>query len=449
MVMNDIVSFDRNRLDDPEKTIPRGRVLSRGECLRLAPGIDAKGVTGGAFWTDAQMYSSERLLLSFVLSASKKGACVANYVEATGFLMRGSRIEGVRARDVITGDELDIRTRVVVNTSGGWVDKVLDLVSGNFRKKRVNLSTAMNLVVNRELLQGCGVGITSRFRHRRANGRVYRGRRVLFMTPWRHYTLVGTCHRSYSEDPDALHVTEEEIQTFLDEVNGAYPGAPICRDEVSFFHKGFLPMDGVDEKTGEVRLAKHYRIFDHRRGDGVDGLISVAGVKYTTARDVSERTVDLVFRKLGKNPPGCMSRESILVGGGMDRFDDFLGKAMKKPPTGLDSEVIRHLVYSYGSEYPCILQTVEDNPKWGEKVVGSSEVIMAEVLHGVREEMAQKLTDIILRRTDLGSGGHPGDAALEACALVMAEELGWNRLRMKKEVGEAKAVSARNPKKEF
>ena len=96
LLLNDIVSCDRNNLEDPQKRIPNGRVLSRTDTLGAAPGIDGKRVTGGAFWTDAQMADTERVALAFIQTASNAGACVANYVEASHLVRRENRIDGVK-----------------------------------------------------------------------------------------------------------------------------------------------------------------------------------------------------------------------------------------------------------------------------------------------------------------------------------------------------------------
>ena len=432
LYLNDILSFDRNRLQDPEKSISAGRVVSRKECLRLVPGIDGKRVRGGAFWTDAQMYNSERLLLSFVLSASRRGAEVANYIEAKEFLKRGNRVEGVKAVDGLTGDALEIRATMIINTSGGWVDEVLRRALKH--SSRVHLSTAMNLVVRRSLLSECAAGIAAPFRFQRNNGSVYQGSRVLFFAPWRKCTLIGTYHQPYSGNPEDLQVTEKEIQDFLENVNAGYPQDPIGRDEISFVHKGFLPMDGIHRKTGEILLTKHSRLYDHFREDGLDGLISVVGVKYTTARDVAEKAVNRIFKKMGKTPPSPLSRDTQLVGGEIERFDDFLSRAVSSTPEGQSAEVVRHLVYNYGSEYARILKYGERRSDLLKTVPGSSEVLLAEVIHAIREEMAQKLTDIVLRRTDLGSAGHPGKEAIATCVRVAAKELGWNKSRTQEEV---------------
>ena len=432
MLMNDIISFDRNHRLDPQKRIPMGRIISKRECLRLIPGINGAGVTGGAFWTDAQMHSSDRLLLSFVMSAVKAGAQAVNYTEAVEFLRKNNRIIGVHVKDVFTGESTDIRARVIVNAAGGWVDHVLKPMSDS--SSRVRLSTAMNLVINRRVLPECAAGIHVPFEFDRKDGSTYHGNRVLFMTPWNRFTLVGTYHLPYDAHPDDLHVTEDEIQTFLAEINRGYPRDPIKREEVSFFHKGFLPMDGVNEKTGEVKLTKHSHVYDHAKADGIEGLISMAGVKYTTARDVSEKAVNLVFKKLGRKPPKPKSRSSRLVGGEIDRFEDFIAEAESNPPDGVNARVVRHLVYHYGSEYRRILAYGEENPKWMEILPGSSEVVGAEIIHAVREEMAQTLADVVVRRTGMGSGGHPGKTALETCARIMAKEKDWNKSRIKNEI---------------
>jgi glycerol-3-phosphate dehydrogenase len=199
-------------------------------------------------------------------------------------------------------------------------------------------------------------------------------------------------------------------------------------------------MEGLNPKTGEVILTKHYRLQNHASEGGLGGLISLVGVKYTTARDVAEKTVNMIFKHLGSNPPKHTSRETPLDGGEIEKFDDFLAGALKNSGNGPHKDVIRHLVYNYGSKYLRVLEYGYDSSDSTKLVPGSHEVVFAEVLHAVREEMAQKLSDVIFRRTDLGSGGHPGKAALDATAKTMAQDLGWTDARVRKEVKEVEAA---------
>jgi glycerol-3-phosphate dehydrogenase len=443
LLMNDLISFDRNRLDDPQKRIPAGKVISKEICMGLIPGLDDRKVTGGAFWTDGQVASTERLLLDYILSADKAGAVCANYVEATGFVKDARSVRGVEARDQLTGGTFEIRSKTVLNAAGGWVDKLLG--RGLSKQNRVRLSTAMNLIIRRDILPQCAAGLIGRTKFRREDGSVYRGKRVLFITPWRRVTLAGTVHKPYTGDPDDMTVTETEIQAFLEEFNGAYPGTVIRREDVSFFHKGFLPMDGVNAKTGEVRLTKHYRLHDHEKEDGVSGLWTVVGVKYTTARDVAKKAVDAVCSKSKIKTGKSVSHKTPLTGGGIERFETFLSEALSQNVTGLTGSAIRHLVYQYGSEYGRILEYAEMHPIWKKTVPGSKDneghaVIAAEIIHAVREEAAVKLTDAVLRRTDLGAAGNPGEACLKTCAALMAKELGWDEKREKSELTETRAV---------
>jgi glycerol-3-phosphate dehydrogenase len=159
MLANDILSFDRNRGLDPDRRIPAGRVISKQDCLGLALGIDGTKVTGGALWSDAQMASSERLLLSFILSAVQAGAVAVNYAEASGFLLSRNRIHGVRVKDRMTGLEMEVKSKVVLNAAGGFVDKVLTSAIPGIIRKKIKLSTAMNLVINKRLLPGCAAGV--------------------------------------------------------------------------------------------------------------------------------------------------------------------------------------------------------------------------------------------------------------------------------------------------
>ncbi len=440
LMINDIIGFDKNRLKDTEKHLPRGRVISKEECLQLFPGINQNGLTGGAIWYDCQMYNSERMLFSILRSAEKAGAELANYVEVTEFLKYENRITGVKARDVLTEEELDIRAKIIVNTSGPWIDCVLSLLNGNYQNRRVLFSKTMNLVVKRQIIPKYAVGVWSKYKFKDRDAIVSKGSRLLFIVPWREFSLIGTTHAPYEGNPNDFKVAEKDIEDFIEEVNEAYPPAVLERKDISFFHGGLLPMNSKNDKTADVSLVKQYRVYDHTKDDGIEGLVSVVGVKYTEARGVAEKVVDVLFEKLGKKPSTCVTPVTHVYGGKIDRFNDFLSQEAKKGIWGLDEEVIRHLVYNYGSEYSGVVKYIDENPRWGQKITSASQVIKAEIVHGIREEMALKLSDAVLRRTELGSTGDPGDEALKTCASIMAKELDWDEARVQKEIEEVKTI---------
>jgi len=418
LFVNDLVSWDRNKLADRQKHLPAGKALTRDACLEMAPGIERDGLTGGVLWYDAQMHNSDRLTLSFVLSAAREGAVVANYVEATELIRDGSQVKGVRARDVLSEDDgLELRGRLVVNATGPWVDGLSPAP-----RKLFHFSKAMNLVT-RPIVGDVAIGVTSRRPHRDADAVVSAGGRFLCLVPWRDVTLVGTSHAPFDGRPDELEATEDDIQDLIEDVNEAYPDAKLARGDVRLVHRGLLPRAPGSLNGVGITLQKTYRLDDHRE-DGIEGLLTIVGVKYTTARDVAEKAVDRTLALLQKAPSASRSSETALVGGDIESFDDFVAGAMGDAPP----DVMRHLVYTYGSTYKEILKGDR------ERIVPGSPVLAAEVRHAVREEMASDLASVVLRRTELGTAGHPGRAVLEACADVIQSELGWSAGRKQQEL---------------
>jgi glycerol-3-phosphate dehydrogenase len=123
LTLYDWLAYDRNRLDDPEKSIPSHKKLNRKEVLELEPGLDTPNLTGAMMFYDYQMYSPERLALECILGAAAAGADVANYAEVVGFMLEGRRVAGVRVRDVAGPDPqqpCEIQGRLVVNAAGPW-----------------------------------------------------------------------------------------------------------------------------------------------------------------------------------------------------------------------------------------------------------------------------------------------------------------------------------------
>ncbi len=437
LIANDLISFDRNRLDDPQKHIPRGYVIPKRQCLELLPGIPQQGLTGGAVFYDAQVYNSERLVLSFLRSAAQAGAQVANYVEVTGLLQAGDRVTGARVRDTLTGEQFDIRAKMVVNTSGPWINHILGLLDKR-PQPSVRFAQAIN-IITRPLFGHYAVGISSRQNYRDADAVLNKGNRLLFVAPWRGRSLVGTAYSVYDGAPNDFSVSEAAIQSLLDDINMAYPPANLRRDEVTFVHAGLVPLSGVDPKTGSIRLAKHYQLYDQRHS-GLRGLISVVGVKYTTARHVAEKVVDNVFEAWGQKPPRSTSAVTRLHDGDMQQFTSFSQAEVEKCPYGLDEGTVRRLIYTYGSAYSRVLRYMDGYGEHGEAIPAQLAVLRAETLYGVHEEMAQKLADVVFRRTELATAGHPGNQALQLCADVMGTALSWDRARRQQELREVNTI---------
>lgn len=422
LALNDLMGFDRNRSEDPQKHLPPSRIISRQDYLRLWPNVNGEKMTGGALWYDAMIRDTERLLLSVIRAAVANGAVVANYLEAVDFLMGEAGVRGIVGHDRLTDQKVKIRGHIVINCAGPWTDEVLEMAAGQLKVQRFRPSTAINLVT-RQLASGYAMGIPSGGAESR----------LLFIVPWRGYSLIGTWHDQGDRTSPDYPVPEEMVCAFISEINAAYPAALLDVQDVYHVHWGLLPQTEPGSAGLAVELMRESQVHDHTE-EGVRGLLSVVGVKYTSARATAEKAVGRAAQMLGRAGRGAPSDQARVFGGAIEQFAPFLEEAQERRPQGLSPAVMEHLVYTYGAQYPRVVDYVRADSRLGQTLGPATPVIAAEVVHAVREEMAQSLGDVMLRRTPLGSAGLPDDACLRACASVMAEEFGWGDARCRKEV---------------
>jgi glycerol-3-phosphate dehydrogenase len=250
---------------------------------------------------------------------------------------------------------------------------------------------------------------------------VDKGSSIQFAIPWRGASLIGSLHMACDDDPSEVTIAEEEILTYLELINEGLPSAKLERGDVSHILWGIIPA----EEKGSAAPLKHYKIIDHGASDDIGGLVTVVGVKYTTARDVAQKAVDVVFRSLQRKPVKSVSRATPLWGGDIERMDQFRDAAVANDGSRLGREVVRRLVRNYGSKYVDILRYIDADPALA-KTIPFSAITEAEIVHAVKDEMALSLADVVLRRTDLGSLGRPADASIAACADIVARALGWD-----------------------
>lgn len=361
--LNDWLTADRNA-DLPEAArIPPGRVVSALEAKELVPGLDPRGLTGAAVWSDAQATSTERLTVGFVLAAAELGARVANHAEAVELLRAGGRVTGVAVRDRLDDRTVEVKARMVLNAAGPWADQFLE--RAEVRRPSAPLLRARNLVLGGQRRLPHAVGARSEGRY-------------LFLVPWAEHTLVGTDYQPAEAEPC-------DPRDFLAEASRAFPWAGLDEADVTLVHEGLVPGSG-----GPSGLGTRPRLHDHEAEDDLPGLISVQGVKYTTARSVAERAVDLVAGRLGRRVHLCRTAIARLAGA---------------------------------------------RPLEGD--------LAARTREAVRQEMALTLSDAVLRRLDLGTAGAPSEADLSGVRAVMAAELGWSAERQEHERTALAAVYAR------
>jgi glycerol-3-phosphate dehydrogenase len=433
LLLNDLASHDRNAGLASGQHIPRGRTLSRRDCLRLVPGL-ASEVTGAALFHDAQVRNSERLLLAFLRSAAKAGAELANYVEVTALVADDCRGLRVMVTDHLTGEPHQLRARVVVNAAGPWAEQVLGRV-GRPAHLGTPFAKAFN-VVTRQLLPACAVALRTRHGSRDPDTLVRRDERLLFVVPWREQSLVGTWYQHHGAGPDEVRITEADVASLLQAVNDACPALALSLDDVRLVHTGLVPSAGTDAATGAPRLAKRGAIVDHAT-DGMAGMFTIIGVKYTTARLTAERAVDRVLERLGRRGPPSTSalvplhgaEPDTLAGGEID--ETAVGHGCAVPGGG-----VARLRRTYGSAYGEVLAHLAP----AEDPADPAALLAAEVRHAIRDEMAHSLSDVVFRRTELGAAGRLEPQVLAAAAAEAGAELGWSAARRRQEIG---AVDAR------
>ena len=347
MAVADLIGLDRNRGLGRMRHLPAGRLVSRARCIELCPLLENDAMTGGAIWHDAQTIDSERLTLSFLLSATEEGLAAANYVEARELIVEQGRVRGARVIDHLAGERFEIRAHTVLNAAGPWVERLVGAPAGSTDAPRMALG--INLVVNRPP-SALAVGFPSRTSAR--EDPVCGGGRYLFMTPWRERTLIGTAYRPWREDPDAMRVGEEFIHAFVDECNDACPALGLSLPDVSAYHRGLVWLKGREEPGLAGTLADRPRIVDHER-DGLPGVISMSGVKYTTARSVAEAAIDRVAAHVGRDVDLCRTATTPVYG----------GEAHGEPR----SDVERRLVEAHGSRASKLAAVFADNPGWSRR----------------------------------------------------------------------------------
>ena len=401
------------------KGLPGHRQLSRRGALRLAPGLKRSAITGAVAYWDAQV-DDARYVMTLIRTAASYGAQVASRVQVTGFLREGERVTGVRAVDLETGGEIQIRAQQVVNATGVWTDEIQAMVGGR-GMIHVRASKGVHLVVPKDRIHST-TGIILRTPVS-----------VLFVIPWGRYWIVGTTDTDWTGSKAEPAATGTDIDYLLGQANRVLK-TPLTREDVISVYAGLRPLlAGESESTS--RLSR-----EHVVAHPVPGLVLVAGGKYTTYRVMARDAVDAVVHALDwRSPPSCTDR--VPLAGADGYLALWNSRHRLATSSGLHVARIEHLLGRYGSLAPEVLALVEAEPGLGRPVTGADDYLRAEIVYAASHEGARHLDDVLARRTRIAieTPDH-GIAAAEEVADLIAKPLRWDGAQVTREVGHYQAT---------
>jgi len=404
----------------PGRERERFRVLRFLDALTLEPSIRADDLRGAGYYFDDLLLFPERLCLENALSAARHGARVHNYCEVEAVTRGPGGIDGVRVRDLLSGRVHTVRASVVVNCAGPWVDRLRELAGVSDAGRRVLRTTkGIHCMLPRMTERAVYLSTADD--------------RMIFVIPWREFSMVGTTDTDFDGDLDRLSATREEVEYLLDAVRPALPDPRVAFDQVIYTYAGVRPL-AFEEGARASKVSRDHKVVV----EGPEGrFLSITGTKLTCFRSLAEQVGDHVMRALGR---GERSRTALLT---LDGLDEEAGKIEARAwmdvsadmaATGLSRETMQTLVEIYGRAYPRVLDLARKLPDGTARLCPSNPDIVAQLHHALAEEMTVSLQDFLLRRTVIGQSACLGLDCYEAIGRRMSALAGWSSRRLDAEL---------------
>jgi len=364
-------------------------LLSLAEAAPLLPEGARTGLCGGILYHDGQ-FDDARYAIALMRTLEDQGGIALNYCNVTRLIEDGGRIRGAHVRDTETGNELELRARVVINATGVHAEDILAM-DGHPNKTLLSVSQGSHFVLPKGYLPGS----TAMMIPKTSDGR------VLFAIPWQGATLVGTTDEpvdSASDEPRALPV---ERQFLLDHIT-KYFGRRPAENEIRSVWSGQRPL--IREGSGKTSQLSR----DHKVLISPSGLVTITGGKWTTYRRMGEDTINKAAASAGLTPQPSHTA-SLRLHGWIDHASP-------------DASAWEQ---QYGADLSGVRSVSQENPEWSELLHHALPYRAGEVIWAARREMARTTEDVLARRTHaLLLNARAAIAIAPRVSALLAAELG-------------------------
>lgn len=411
-------------------------MMTRSMALEKFPMLYDDNLKGAVVYYDGS-HNDSRMNVSIAMTAVEQGVDVLNHCEVTSLTKDDEQqINGLTATDIETGEHLNLKSKCVVNATGPFCDSLRKM--DDPEAKSIVAPSSGTHVVLPGWLTPKDMGLLD---PATADGR------VLFFLPWQGSTIAGTTDDPCEVTREPLP-TEEQINFVLKDVRKYIRGkADVRREDVLAAWTGIRPlvMDPEKMSSGGSQNVVRNHLVTVSKG----GLVTIAGGKWTTYRQMAEETVDECVERFNLPAKSGSQTKTTLLVGAADwtpyRYIDLIQQY------NLDPEVARHLSENYGTRAFTVAQlsaalsgngTAEApyaTATRGKRILSPYPFIDGELVYAIHYEYANTAIDFLARRTRLAFlNVRAAYEALPRVIEVMAEELGWSEIRQKQEYDDAK-----------
>jgi len=346
--------------------------LDAAETIEREPSLKNAGLAGGAVYYDA-CTDDARLTVANAVAAKQNGAAVTTHTSVTELLFENGKAIGAVLKPKYSGERYEIRTRVVVNTTGVWANAFGGGAGGRRHRgsKGVHIALPRDRVGNRDALTLISP----------IDGR------VMFCLPAGPQTIIGTTDTWTEEPPETVHAAPSDVDYLLGSANAYFDRARLTTDDVVSAWAGIRPLAIGTGTNPSAASREHSIVADN------SGVINVTGGKLTTYRSMAAEVVDLVQRSMGQKREPAPTDSVMLPGS--DRADKIA--QLQLEDAALATPLVEGLPYT-----------------------------RSHLVYGVREELALTLSDLLIRRSHLAFETRDHGVSVAApAAEIVAPLLGW------------------------
>lgn len=394
-------------------SMPIHRQHSKKKTLELVPALRDEVLVGSITYFDAQV-DDARYTMSVLRSAASKGALLANRVKAVGLLRDGTAVTGVRARNVETKEEFDIKAKLVISATGVWTEKFENLTGENV-PLRLKPSKGIHVVVPRECIDS-STALT-----------LQTEKSVLFVLPWGNHWIIGTTDTIWEYDLARPSACKEDVEYILTTLNSVLR-TPLSVSDIESVYVGLRPLiAGAGQET--TKLSR-----EHAVNKPLPGLVLISGGKFTTYRVMAKDAINTAIDHAGLKAQHPLT-EIPFIAGAEGFTNSWEERGSLATMSGLSQFQIERLLHRYGSLIDEFLEVASENQGSLNEIGAANGYLRAEAIYAVTHEGARHLDDVLERRTRISiETPDRGVIAAPEVAAIMATHLGWTEETIASEI---------------